>query len=309
MRTSPLILSRGTSSPRIVVSTSSRATRQSSAGHCTNQSCQSAVRQARKNDDEPDNENVPLRLDAQKDEKTLDATEHKGSQKRADERNSASHQVTSAEDCGGDRGKLHRCAEAAVRVANESGVQDTRKRGQQAADDENPAFYFTHFYSPGKARDGIATDRENAISYRSFENHQLKQDEHDERPNYRGVDTGEIAATGNVVDKLPPDCLGRDKRKASRDGISNSLKEKERAQSHKQGGHAEKGCKNTIERADNDPARERAEERKAATHNGSQPEERQRPDSADRSNRYVNLARRDDERLPECDNRQHCRDL
>ena len=126
-------------------------------------------------------------LDAQEDQKTLDATEHKGSQERTDERNSAPRQMASAENCGGDRRKLHRCAEAAVRIANESGIQHTGKRCQQAADDKNSKFYFANLYSPGKARDGIATDGKDAISYRSFENHQLKHHEDDECPNYAAL--------------------------------------------------------------------------------------------------------------------------
>ena len=222
-----------------------------------------------------------MRLDAQEDEKTLDAAEHKGSQKRANERNSASRQMASTQNCGGDRRKLHRCAEAAVRVADKSSVQDTGKRCQQAADDKNSTFYSANLYSPGKARDGIATDGKDAISDWSFENHQLKHDEHDERPNYRGVEAGEFAATDNVIDKLPPDRLSRDKRKTSRDGISKTLKEKERAQSNKQGRHAEQRDKNTIERADSDPAGERAEERKTTANDLSQPEKHQGPDSTD----------------------------
>ena len=53
--------------------------------------------------------------------------------------------MASAENCGGDRRKLHRCAEAAVRIADESGVQDPGKRCQQAADDKNSNFILPTF--------------------------------------------------------------------------------------------------------------------------------------------------------------------
>ena len=165
-------------------------------------------------------------LDAEEDEKTLDATEHKGSQECTNERNSAPRQLASAENCGGYRRKLHRCAETAVGIANESGIQHTGKRCQHAADNKNSKFYFADLYSPGKARDGIATDGKDAISYRGFEDHQLKHHEDDEYPNYAGIDPGETAATDSVIDKLLPNCLGRGKRKTRGDGITNALKEK-----------------------------------------------------------------------------------
>ena len=47
---------------------------------------QSSIRYARKHDNEPDDENVPLGLDGEEDEKTLDATEHKGSEQCSKER-------------------------------------------------------------------------------------------------------------------------------------------------------------------------------------------------------------------------------
>ena len=49
------------------------------------QSGQSSISQTRQDNDEPRDEDVPLRLDAQQDEKALDAPEHKGSQECADE--------------------------------------------------------------------------------------------------------------------------------------------------------------------------------------------------------------------------------
>ena len=49
------------------------------------QSGQSSIRQTRQYDDKSRDENVPLRLDPKKDEKALDAPEHKGSQECADE--------------------------------------------------------------------------------------------------------------------------------------------------------------------------------------------------------------------------------
>ena len=106
--------------------------------------------------------------------------------------------MASAKNCGGDRRKLHRCAETAVGVADESGIQHTGKRCQQAADHKNSKSYFANLYSPGKARDGIATDGKDAISYRGFENHQLKHHEDDECPKYTGVDPGETARTGDL---------------------------------------------------------------------------------------------------------------
>src|SRR4029077_12232807 len=146
--------------------------------------------------------------------------------------------MASAKNRGGDRRKLHRCAETAVGVADESGIQHTGKRCQQAADHKNSKFYFANLYSPGKARDGIAPDGKDAIPNRGFENHQLKHREDDEYPNYAGVDPGETAATDSVIDKLLPNCLRRGKRKTRGDGITNTLKEKERTQSHEQGRYA-----------------------------------------------------------------------
>ena len=177
--------------------------------------------------------------------------------------------MASAENCGGDRRKLHRCAKAAVRIANESSIQHTGKRCQQTADDKNSKFYFANLYSPGKARDGIATDGKDAISNPGFEDHQLKHHEDDECPKYAGVDPGETAATDSVIHKLLPNCLSRGKRKTRGDGITNTLKEKQRTQRHEQGRYAEECDKNTIECADKDPAGEGGEERKTTAHDGS----------------------------------------
>ena len=77
-------------------------------------------------------------------------------------------------NCGGDRRKLHRCAETAVRVADESGVQDTGKRCQQAADDKNSKFYSANLLPPEKLETASPPTAKDAISDRSFENHQLK---------------------------------------------------------------------------------------------------------------------------------------
>ena len=96
-------------------------------------------------------------------------------------------------------------------------------------------------------------------------------------PKLRGVDAGETAATDSVIDKLLPNCLSRDKRKTRGDGISNALKEKQRTQSHEQGRYAEQRDKNTIERADKDPAGEGAEERKTTAHDAEPARETPRP--------------------------------
>ena len=50
---------------------------------------QSSIRYARNDNNEPYDENVPLGLDGEKDKKTLDATEHKGSEESSNERYSA----------------------------------------------------------------------------------------------------------------------------------------------------------------------------------------------------------------------------
>ena len=73
-----------------------------------------------------------------------------------------------AENCGGDRSKLYRCTKAAVRIANESDIQHSGKRCQQAACPKNSKFNFCEPYFSGKARDGIATDGQDAISYRGL---------------------------------------------------------------------------------------------------------------------------------------------
>jgi hypothetical protein len=73
-----------------------------------------------------------------------------------------------AENGGGDRSKLYRCTKAAVRIANESDIQHSGKRCQQAACPKNSKFNFCEPYFSGKARDGIATDGQDAISYRGL---------------------------------------------------------------------------------------------------------------------------------------------
>jgi hypothetical protein len=50
---------------------------------------QSSIRYARKDNNESDDENVPLGFDGEEDEKALDATEHKGSKQCSKERYSA----------------------------------------------------------------------------------------------------------------------------------------------------------------------------------------------------------------------------
>jgi len=50
---------------------------------------QSSIRYAREDNNEADDENVPLRFDGEEDEKALDATEHKGSKQCPKERYSA----------------------------------------------------------------------------------------------------------------------------------------------------------------------------------------------------------------------------
>src|ERR1700739_2261741 len=85
-------------------------------------SCQSSIRYARKYNDEPDDENVPLGFDGEEDEKTLDATEHKGSKQCSKERYPAASQMASSENGSGNCRKLHGCAETAVGIADESGI-------------------------------------------------------------------------------------------------------------------------------------------------------------------------------------------
>ena len=174
---------------------------------------------------------------------------------------------------------------------------------------KTPSLIFPTFTPARKARRGVAPDGKNAISDRSFENHHVKHEEDDKRPKDRGVDACKIAATNSAIDKLLPDGLSRDKRKASRYSIGDTLKKEERPQSHEEGRNADQCDKNAIQRADEDPADERAEECQSTADERSQPEKHQSPHSTDRTNRYVDFGCRDDERLPECHHRQHGRDL
>src|SRR5260370_31653005 len=121
--------------------------------------------------------------------------------------------MASAENRGGDRGKLHRCAETAVGVTNESGIQHASECGQHSADDKNSKLYSANVYASGKAGAGIATHGKDAISDRCFENHQLKHDDDNQCPNYSGVNFGETTATDSVIDKLLPNGISRAKKK------------------------------------------------------------------------------------------------
>ena len=205
--------------------------------------------------------------------------------------------------------KAHRCAEAAVRIADEGGIQYPSKRREQAADDENSKFDFANLHPPRKARRGVAPDSKDAISDRSFEDQQLQDDKDDKCPNYRGIDACKAATTDRAIDKLLPDGLGRSKRETSGESISSTLKEEERSQSYEQRWNAEQSDKNSIQRADEDPAGERADKCQSTAEDRSQAEKHARPDSTDRTNRDVDFTRRDDECLPERHNRQHSCDL
>src|ERR1700747_313780 len=99
----------------------------------------------------------------------------------------------------------------------------------------------------------MSANCQDSISNRGLEDYQLEHDEDNEGPNRRHVDTRDIAAAHCVIDELLSHLVGSSERKTGGDGITNSLKQKERPQSDKQGWKAKQCNKNTIQCADKYP--------------------------------------------------------